>query len=617
MHWLLSLAAFAVVLAMSYGAVVGLLAAPDRRPTGAEALAAAAFGVACLGFLFLALRWLSWPAPLAAVPLAAAALWAAHRRRGRLLPRLRRQEGSGLARAAVPVVALAFLLPLLIGFILMAGGDYPAIFVNADTPFRLTHAYQFLEDRGLPPASLSNLGIRSGYHFGGPAIVAAIAVLTGLPPHTVFLLTILLAALGSLAVSALLARTLRGGLPFAPVFALILVAAPTTAWHLGKATVDWLDDPQLFSNHFPDLTVYYGMFLFLLVLHACLQLTSRRRIALAVLATVVIAALKASYFTVAGLLVFSAALVRCYRTRDLRWMLVPAACFVVGVAVNQVGGVSGLVALKLDPFFLFAEFGKRALKHGLDLLIFILPAALYAWATGRSGHATAEQKDRLAILLLSLLGLVAFLNLVGSYVPGPDGVRQPYVDFLQPLKLACKLLAATGVLGLAMLWSPARHRLNLGIAIYLSVIAALPLAHRTTHAIILAVRPEAAHEFADNRAIAEALAQIPVAGSVIATNDLRYPANDYRRDRRQMQIPAIFGHQAYAANTAYERYPDAARRTALQQRLARDTWDSELPRIAAEEGWTHLLIHKLAPHPENVPLPVLFENDRYIVYAFD
>jgi hypothetical protein len=605
MPWLLSLALFAAVLAVSYGAAIGFLVAPQDRPSWAEAIVACVLGLASLAFLLLVLRWLSWPAPLAAVPLIAAASWQAYRRRGRLLPRLGRQDGAGVAA----LVAAVFLLPLFAGLFLMA-------FVNADTPFRLTHAYQFVEDRGMPPASLSNLGVRWGYHYNSPAAVAATVVLTGLPVHSAFFLTIFAVAVGTVAVSALLAEALHGRLPFALVFALILVAVPITAWHMGKAPVAWLDDPQLFFNHFPDLTVSYGIFLFLLTLHACLNLTSRRNLALALLATVVLAAAKFSYFVVAGLLVFSAALVRTYRTRDLRCLLLPAVCFVAGLAVNQVAGISGSVGMAVEPLFLFAENSKRGFKHGLDLLLFVVPAVLYWWIAGRSSKATHEQRDRLAILGLTLVGLLAFLNLVGSYVTSPDGTREPNVNFLEPLKMLPKLLAATGVLALAALWSPDRRKLNRGIVLFLSLIVAVPLAHRVTHTVILLVRPEAAHEYVDNRAIGEALAQIPVAGSIV-TNDLRYPADDYKRDHRQMQIPALFGHQAYAANTRYERDPTAERRIAQQARLARKAWDPELPRIAAEESWTHLLIHKGAPYPEEIPLTAQFENDRYIVYTFD
>jgi hypothetical protein len=36
------------------------------------------------------------------------------------------------------------------------------------------------------------------------------------------------------------------------------------------------------------------------------------------------------------------------------------------------------------------------------------------------------------------------------------------------------------------------------------------------------------------------------------TNDLRYPAEGFSRDNRQMQIPALFGHQGFSLNYAYE-----------------------------------------------------------------
>lgn len=51
-----------------------------------------------------------------------------------------------------------------------------------------------------------------------------------------------------------------------------------------------------------------------------------------------------------------------------------------------------------------------------------------------------------------------------------------------------------------------------------------------------------------------------------------------------MQIPAIFGHQAYAANTVYEVYPDVGQRLAWQRLLANATWDSEIVEIARDQG---------------------------------
>ena len=173
------------------------------------------------------------------------------------------------------------------------------------------------------------------------------------------------------------------------------------------------------------------------------------------------------------------------------------------------------------------------------------------------------------------------------------------------------------MLALSLLWRPELRRLNLLVGVILVLTFAIPLAHRATQAMILLLEPEAGHEYADNRSIGEALAKIPLSGTVIVTNDLRYPANDFARDNRQMQIPALFGHQAYAANTRYELYPDSGRRVAVQERFAAPVWDPALSSIARQEGWTHLLVHKGAPHPQAIPLNRAFENQHYIIYEFD
>jgi hypothetical protein len=136
------------------------------------------------------------------------------------------------------------------------------------------------------------------------------------------------------------------------------------------------------------------------------------------------------------------------------------------------------------------------------------------------------------------------------------------------------------------------------------------------HTFIPLVAPEYGHEYVDNRPLAEALATIPVNGSVIVTNDFRYPAENYTKDLRQAQFPALFGHQAYAINFVYERYPDSRKRLALQQRFRNPEWDPELERIAGRLGWTHLVIRRAAPHPKEIPLPLVFENEAYQVYEF-
>lgn len=612
--WPIAVLLFAIVLVASYLAALPLLAPRDRRANLAEAIAASGFGLVCLGFLLLVMRWTGLPAHLSSFALFAAAVVTAGRRRSAAIPKL----GDGSKLSLLPVsAAVAFVLPCAIGGWLMGTGDYPEVFFHAGTPFRLIHTYQFIEDRGMPPLSLSNLGIRLGYHYTAPAAASAVSLISGLAPAPSFMLTLATGIMGILGVSALLADAVGGRLRFGIRFAVILAAAPLTAWSAGRAVEDWISDPQLFFNHFPDISVNFGVFLFLLILYGCFDLRNQRRMLLALLATILVAGVKSSYYPTAGLLLFSAALVQIYRTRDFRWLLLPAVAFVCGTAIMQTTGHAITGSLAIEPLFLFNNFPKKSVKYVLDIALFLAPLAVYARLTGGWKKLSAENKSHLVMLGLALAGLYGFLNLFGHYMTYPDGIYGPDTNVLVPLRLTPKLLAVAAVLALTILWDVTRKRLNTAVLIYLSLIFVLPLAHKATHALIYLIRPELGHEYVDNRPIAEALAKIPLSGSVIVTNDLRYPANDFKRDQRQMQIPALFGHQAYAVNISFEPYPDSGKRIEEQKNFAEPDWKPGLVDIARDRGWTHLLVHKLAPHPKEIPLDKLFENERYAVYGFE
>ncbi len=612
--WPISLFLFAILLAASYLAALPLFAPAGRRANLAETVAAAALGLVCLGFLLLLMRWIGWPAFLSTALLFAVAAVTAARRGKDAIPRP--AEGSSPKLLAV-LVAVAFLLPCAIGGWIMGTGDYPEAFFHAGTAFRLIHTYQFIEDRGMPPLSLSNLGIRMGYHYAASAAASAVSLTSGLAPAPSFMLTLATGTAGIVGASALLAGAVGGRLRYEIRFAVILAAAPLTAWSAGRALKDWVGDPQLFFNHFPDISVYFGIFLFVLTIYGCFELGDRRRMLLALLATVVVAGVKSSYYPVSGLLLFSATLVQVYRTRDVRWLLVPGIAFVCGLAIMQTTGHAITGSLAIEPFYLFSNFPKKSLKHLLDLALFLVPVAVYVWLTGGWKRLSAEDKGHLLMLGLALAGLYAFLNTLGLYRTDAAGVTGPDTNILVPLRVAPKLLAVAAVLALTAVWDSTRKGLNAAILTFLGLVVVLPLGHKATHALIYLVRPELGHEYVDNRPIAEALSRIPLDGSVIATNDLRYPANHFKRDQRQMQIPALFGHQAYAVNTSFEPYPEAPDRLSEQRILTESIWDPTVLSIAGERGWTHILIHKLAPHPRDIPLEKTFENERYAVYAIE
>jgi hypothetical protein len=106
---------------------------------------------------------------------------------------------------------------------------------------------------------------------------------------------------------------------------------------------------------------------------------------------------------------------------------------------------------------------------------------------------------------------------------------------------------------------------------------------------------------------------IPTEGTIVVTNDLRYPAQNFTRDDRQMQIPALFGHQAFAINYAHEAVEE---RRPLQKLLQRPTWTDAIDEAAAAQHWTHLVVRKDYLHPVPIPLERVFENDSDAVFRF-
>ena len=83
-----------------------------------------------------------------------------------------------------------------------------------------------------------------------------------------------------------------------------------------------------------------------------------------------------------------------------------------------------------------------------------------------------------------------------------------------------------------------------------------------------------------------------------------------------MQIPALFGHQAFAVNYAYEVFAFSRERHALQPLLQAEQWSDAIDEAARRYGWTHLLIRRDYAHPASIPLERIFGSELYEVYRF-
>jgi hypothetical protein len=133
------------------------------------------------------------------------------------------------------------------------------------------------------------------------------------------------------------------------------------------------------------------------------------------------------------------------------------------------------------------------------------------------------------------------------------------------------------------------------------------------------INPANGHEFSTNQLIAEALEKIPVKNTLTATNDLRFPANNFTRDYRQFQISALFGHKAFNSELHYSKMQYSKKeyksRLELTKLLQNELADSIiLSEQIRRNKITHLLIHEEYKKPKLIPFPKIWTNGTYSIY---
>jgi hypothetical protein len=206
--------------------------------------------------------------------------------------------------------------------------------------------------------------------------------------------------------------------------------------------------------------------------------------------------------------------------------------------------------------------------------------------------------------------LVVNLSRLNNTQAGGGGTGS---DWLQMLHTVPFLLHAFVLSVASHRWSRiGRPRRIAFVAVAVVAIAPVVLTAARYSSAFLA-DPTSGSEFVDNRSLASALAVIPTSDALIVTNDLRYPAGHFTRNDRQLQIPALFGHQAFAVNYAYEAVEE---RRGLQQLLQQPQWSDAILDAARTYHWTHLVIRKDYEHADRIPLPQIFANEQYAVFTF-
>ena len=539
----------------------------------------------------------------------------------------------GWDNAGAAVLVIAILSPTIITAFRMAPGEFPPAFYNADTPYFLEKVHALLAADGYPPPSLSNLGGVRTYHFGTHAMTALIARASGLlPHHALFLIVLPLLVAGVAASAVAAARQVSASLPRTLAVPLLLVSVPPlTVTHWGElgphlralATSAWdsasIPSPLgpyelwgIVSNEGQNLGGDFVILASIAAIAAAPQMGWRLPAFLVGTAVLI--------KTTTGL-----ALLAGFGLAE-SWRAIAGRRLVVSPQLLLTGAVFGLTYLffwvlpQLDSEFRLEIFPLYHLRYiaidrgslpGLlvDLVWLLLPVLVVLVAA--RGIARG---DRASLFLYALAPLVV-VNTIRMIDIRP-GMAGPDEDWLQLLHTTPFFLHALALSLASQSWARLRRGWRVAFAITVALVIAPVAASAAHYSQLLLREPARGNDFVDNRALAEALRVIPARGTILVTNDLRYPADDFARDNRQMQIPALFGHQTFGVNYAYEVFAFSGERRQLQALLQRPDWSDAILDAARVHGWTHLVIHKDAVHPAPNPLERVFENEAYAVFVF-
>ena len=570
----------------------------------------------------IGLRW--WAGP--AVGLAAAV--GRYRMNAFALPR--RPSIGGWAHLAGGVVAFTLMMPVLIASLRMAPGPFPPVFFNVDTPYFLEKVHALVRANELPPPSLGMLNGRYVYHYGSHAAAALISRVSQLPPHHTLFLVVTPALIAGIFAAAVVAVGAIGArVPWLIGLPLLIVSVPSLWYPFWLQVTPRLVDAFASGSPRPlrSLTDAYELWG---VAGVNGQNLASQFILLATIGGIAAASVRGwrlPIFLIGSAVLFKAqtglallggfALMETWESLRTRSMRPLARVFAAGVVFAVVYSALWMLPrlpvsyrTELFPFYHFHYLEDRGWITGylVDVTWLLVPALLLV----RHSRPLAE-RSRLSLLILAITPLVMVNVFRGVDLRPGMGYDE---DWFQIIITAPVLIHALVLMLAESSWPRLSNVRKVAFAGLVAAAVVPAVIVSAAYSRVLIEKPAMGHEFVDNHALAKALQAIPVEGSLLVTNDLRYPAGEFARKNRQMQIPALFGHQAFAINYAYEVYDFSAERQQLQQLLEGPEWVPMIDEAARRYGWTHLIIRKDYPHPDPIPLTKVFDSPEYAVFQF-
>lgn len=602
---LIGCAKLILLLAACYVAGAALFARRNERNSIGLAVIWFVAGFCLVSFFFLLAKVAGSPAVFfVLLPALIVALLAIRK------PELRTGAGD---RPGELAWALAFsglsAVPVLIMGIRMGAGEFPVEFFSADSPYFLHQVYALMRTDAYPPPSLELYGLSFRYHYGIQAFAALASLLTGLKPHFLLFAAVepLLEILAGLLVYDI-SRRLTGS-HRAALACLVLILLGSKQYlvnYFSPAGWDFVTRDENFNFRFPNPPNVAGLLVALCAVRCALDFERREMRLAALFFTCMLPVFKIPY-----LIPISGGLALVYGFELRRQFSLPLLLEIAGAAVLAslcyvTFAMSGSTTQATAGFMVLGFLEMALPWHNETLLIL---GALCVAAAAVTRQPLSEGLLRLLIIALSPYLLFSLCDFE---------VGNQYQIFDLAIKLVM-LFTSAYMVSAWMNWrrgNPVRYAAAAVVLVALTGPGAVSL---LTHIHVVSARPEKGHEYANNRSIADALRHIPLRDTLIVTNDLRYPANDYSRNLKQFQLAGIFGHRNLASNLLYGGLgvEELSMYAGIMQLFQKDPWPgTQVGYVLEKFPVTHLLIHKAYRHAHEIPLKLVYENREYAVYRF-
>ena len=524
----------------------------------------------------------------------------------------------------VCVCLIAVAMPLGASF-LMGMGEFPRMFFGTDTPYYLYHAHALTNYETFPPPNLGlyNESVAAGsYHYGTSMMVAFLARLSTLPPHqAMFLYLVPTLLMTTIAGAMILVRSIPNLTNHIPPWVALLVLFFFYPFHedLIKGLVfdpSWalsrFANVEMFGHGFPMISSQYG-FAATLLIFCCILRTdcrSNRLILLSILATLFF--FKSAQYVAVGLGIAGWVAISMLLAKDWRpfWLALIALALGIFFQLILYSPADDII---FSPFY-HAQFVNLFVIAGL-LPFFILAAVI---SFGSENFSKISVRT-LAVFSGFIIGPLIFANLFRLLrIKTPGGMPEEVGDLLQVLAPLPVTASIVTLLLLACVTGTLSVRRRTIITSAFIVLSLPALSHSAYVFGRFLLSQETSHEYVLNTGIAEALRRIqPISEALIVTNSLAYPLVPNPTKLKQLQLPSLFGHQTYAAifSPLENRAPHAHEHFQKQLIFRRTSWDKSIEETLASQAWTHLLIDKTYPYPSDIPSRLIFNGDRYAVYA--